>query len=164
MSGRGGRKAVVIELSENERSELQRLVRTHSTPQKTALRCKIVLASAEGHRNVEIAKKLGCNAVTVGKWRNRFAEQRMFGLCDAPRLGRERSVTDDIVEKILKKTLLETPADATHWSTRSMAAAVGTSRFTVRRIWRGFNLKPHLTETFTLSNDPYSADKVHDII
>ena len=114
MSGKGGRKAVVIELSENEHSKLQRLVRTHSTPQSLALRCKIVLAAAQGNKNVEIVKKLGCSAVTVGKWRKRFAEQRMFGLCDAPRPGRERTVTDDKVEEVLKKTLRETPADATH--------------------------------------------------
>jgi hypothetical protein len=73
-------------------------------------------------------------------------------------------VTDDAVEPVIVKTLEETPVDATHWSTRSMAKATGTSQSAVSRIWRAFGLKPHLTETFKLSPDPFFVDKVRYVV
>jgi transposase len=89
---------------------------------------------------------------------------RLVGLHDEPRPGAPRTVSDDAVEALIVKTLEETPRDATHWSTRSMAAASGMSQSAVSRIWRAFGLKPHLTETFKLSPDPLFVEKVRDIV
>jgi transposase/transcriptional regulator with XRE-family HTH domain len=102
--------------------------------------------------------------VTVGKWRSRFLAKRLEGLHDEPRPGAPRLIGDDAVEAVVVKTLEETPLDATHWSTRSMAKATGMSQSAVSRIWRAFGLKPHLTETFKLSPDPFFVEKVRDIV
>ena len=159
-----GRKAVVIELSEGEKETLQRWARRRSTAQGLALRCRIVLRAAQGHTNTDIASELGCHAATVGKWRNRFARRRLDGLCDEPRPGAPRTIDDAKVEEVLTKTLEETPRDATHWSTRSMAAAVGLSQASIHRIWRAFGLQPHRTEDFKLSPDPLFTEKARDIV
>jgi transposase len=100
----------------------------------------------------------------VGKWRARFLERRLNGLLDEPRPGAPRKVTDDVVERVVTKTLESTPRNATHWSTRGMAKAVGLSQSTVGRIWRAFSLQPHRSETFKLSNDPLFVEKVRDIV
>ena len=159
-----GRKAVVIELSEEERETLERWVRRGSTAQSLVLRSRIVLGAAEGRTNADIAAGLGCHAVTVGKWRNRFARCRLDGLFDEPRPGAPRRIDDAKVEEVVVKALEETPRDATHWSTRSMAAAVGVSQTTVHRIWRAFGLQPHRTEHFKVSPDPLFVEKVRDIV
>ena len=122
------------------------------------------MAAAEGRSSTEIAAELGCNATTVGKWRGRFARRGLDGLHDEPRPGKPRSISDEDVERVIVKTLEEQPANATHWSTRSMAAATGMSQSAVSRIWRAFGLKPHQTETFKLSPDPQFIDKVRDIV
>jgi transposase len=129
-----------------------------------ALRCRIVLACAEGVPNYQVAERLGVNQATVRKWRTRFIARRLEGLSDEPRPGAPRTITDDDVERVIVKTLEETPPDATHWSTRSMAKATGMSQSTVSRIWRAFGLKPHQTETFKLSPDPQFVEKVRDIV
>jgi transposase len=113
-----------------------------------------VLAAAEGRSSTEIAAELGCRPSTVGRWRGRFARLGLDGLHDEPRSGKPRSISDEQVEQVLVRTLEEQPKDATHWSTRSMAAATGMSQSAVSRIWRAFGLKPHQTETFKLSPDP----------
>ena len=159
-----GRPTAAVALTEEERETLQRWARRHTSAQALALRCKIVLAAAEGERNRDIAARLGCHPATVGKWRNRFAEHRLDGLHDEPRPGKPRTVTDEDVERVIVKTLEGTPPDATHWSTRSMAKATGMSQPTVSRIWRAFGLKPHLAENFKLSPDPLFIDKVRDIV
>ena len=100
----------------------------------------------------------------MSKWRARFIAERLEGLHDEPRPGAPRTVGDDAVEAVIVKTLEETPSDATHWSTRSMAKATGMSQSAVSRIWRAFGLKPHLTETFKLSPDPLFVDKVRDVV
>ena len=129
-----------------------------------ALRCRIVLAAAEGTTNQEIARQLGCHPVTVGKWRTRFAMKRLNGLQDEPRPGKPRTITDEQVERVIVKTLEETPKDATHWSTRSLARAVGLNQTAVSRIWRAFGLKPHLVDEFKLSPAPQFIDKVRDLV
>src|SRR5215218_231461 len=101
---------------------------------------------------------------TVGKWRERFAKDRLEGLRDQPRSGAPRTVTDKRVAGLLVRTLEAAPEDATHWSTRAMAAACGLSAATVQRVWRAFGLKPHRTESFKLSSDPEFAAKVRDIV
>jgi transposase len=123
-----------------------------------------VLGAAEGCSSTQIAADLGCGTDTVGKWRGRFARRRFDGLHDEPRPGKPRSISDEDVERVIVKTLEERPKDATHWSTRSMAAATGMSQSAVSRIWRAFGLKPHQTEAFKLSPDPQFIDKVRDIV
>jgi len=128
------------------------------------LRCRIVLAAAEGDTSTGIAGRLGCSPATVGKWRTRFAERRLDGLHDEPRLGKPRTIGDREIERVIVKTLEETPSDATHWSTRSLAQATGMSQSAISRIWRAFGLKPHLSESFKLSPDPQFIEKVRDIV
>ena len=128
------------------------------------MRCRIVLAAAEGRTNQEIAGELGCAANTVGKWRARFLDRRLDGLVDEPRPGAPRTVSDADVERVIVKTLEEAPRDATHWSTRGLARETGLSQTTVSKIWRAFGLKPWLVEDFKLSNDPQFIDKVRDIV
>jgi transposase len=153
-----------VVLSDGEREVLERWARRPKSSQALAFRCRIVLAAAEGRSSKEIAAELGCNDSTVGRWRGRFARRRFDGLHDEPRPGKPRTVSDEDVERVIVKTLEEQPANATHWSTRSMAAATGMSQSTVSRIWRAFALKPHQTESFKLSPDPQFIDKVRDIV
>jgi transposase len=153
-----------VVLSDDERATLERWARRPKSAQALALRCRIVLACAEGGHVKEVAERLGLDPHTVGKWRRRFVADRLEGLHDEPRPGAPRTISDDDVEAVIVKTLEETPADATHWSTRSMAKATGMSQSAVSRIWRAFGLKPHLVETFKLSPDPLFVDKVRDIV
>jgi transposase len=134
--------APLVVLTDQERETLERWERRHTSAQALALRCRIVLACAEGGSNSEIAGRLGVNRSTVAKWRSRFVEHRIDGLHDEPRPGGPRKITDEDVERIIVKTLEETPRDATHWSTRSMAAATGMSQSAVSRIWRAFAPSP----------------------
>jgi len=162
--GQQGRQAPVVVLSEEERETLERWARRPKSAQALALRCRIVLAAAGGEPNSVIAVGLGCTPDTVGKWRTRFVERRLDGLHDEPRPGKPRTISDEDVERVIVKTLEETPAAATHWSTRSMAQASGMSQTAVSRIWRAFGLKPHLVESFKLSPDPQFIDKVRDVV
>lgn len=162
--GQRGRPTAQIALSDEEREVLERWARRPKSAQALALRCRIVLAAAEGLTNQQIAVDLNCHPTTVGKWRTRFAEMRIDGLHDEPRPGKPRTISDADVERVIVKTLEETPRDATHWSTRSMASATGMSQTAIRRIWGAFGLKPHLTESFKLSPDPQFIDKVRDIV
>jgi transposase len=134
---RRGRPTVEINLSANERKTLERWARRHSSSQALAMRCRIILACADPDRSRnEIAEEVGCNPATVTKWRQRFAADRLDGLLDAPRPGAERKIGDDVVEAVVIDTLETAPADATHWSTRGLAAKHGISRQTVSEIWR----------------------------
>ena len=123
------------------------------------MRCRVVLGAAQDRANVDIATELGCSTNTVSKWRNRFAQRRLNGLYDNPPPGPPRLIDNAKVEEVIVKTLEETPADATHWSTRSMARAVGLSQSSILRIWRAFGLKPHRTEDFKISPDPQFVDE-----
>lgn len=113
---------------------------------------------------MRLAERLGLNRNTVAKWRNRFIEHRLDGLHDEPRAGKPRTITDDDVERVIVATPESKPANATHWSTRSMADATGMSRSAISRIWRAFGFKPHLVDSFKLSPDPLFVDNVHDIV
>jgi len=159
-----GPTSAAIVLSDDVRETLERWARRPKSAQSLALRCRVVLACADGGNNTEVARRLGVDRGTVRKWRTRFAEHGLDGLHDEPRPGAPRTVTDDHVELVIVKTLEETPTDATHWSTRSMAKATGMSQSAVGRIWRAFGLKPHLTETFKLSPDPLFIEKVRDVV
>jgi transposase len=164
MAERGRPKAPLV-LTDDERQTLQRWSRRAKTSQALALRCKIVLACAEGQTNQAVAAQLGIWPQTVAKWRGRFVRQRLEGLSDEPRPGRPRTISDAQVEQVLATTLEEPPPrQDTHWSTRSMARATGMSQTAISRIWRAFGLKPHLTETWKLSTDPQFIDKVRDVV
>lgn len=161
---RTGRPKSELELTLDERTELERLTRRSKTSQSIALRARIVLACGEGISNGTVAERLGITGATVGKWRRRFVENRIDGLLDEPRPGFPRKITDEDVERIVTLTLESTPRNATHWSTRSMAKAAGMSQSAVSRIWRAFALQPHRTETFKLSSDVFFIEKVRDIV
>jgi transposase len=153
-----------MRLSDEESMTLRAWARRPKTAQSLALRSRIVLACAEGGNNTRVAEDLGVSRPTVTKWRNRFAVMRLQGLLDEPRPGRPRLVTDEQVEAVITKTVEERPADATHWSTRSMAKAAGMSQTSISRIWRAFGLQPHREETFKVSTDPLFIEKLRDVV
>jgi transposase len=161
---RRGRPVDPITLSRDERDTLERWARRPKTAQALAQRARIVLACAAGTTNGAVADRLGVTRQTVGRWRHRFAQQRVDGLLDEPRPGAPRRITDTQVERVITLTLEQTPRDATHWSTRAMAKACGLSQTAVSRIWRAFVLQPHRSETFKLSKDPLFIEKVRDIV
>ena len=151
-------------LTEDERDQLIRWSRRAKSSQALALRSRIVLACADGADNKTVATKLGCAAVTAGKWRARFVELRLDGLVDEARSGRPPVISVDQVEDVVVATLESTPANATHWSRTKMAERTGLSRSTIGRIWRTFELKPHRADGFKLSNDPLFVEKVYDVV
>ncbi len=159
-----GRPLQPLDISDEQREALERWARRPKTSQALALRSRIMLRCAQSLSNRHVARELGVTPQTVGKWRSRFLAGGLDGLLDEPRPGAPRRVSDADVERVLVKTLEETPRDATHWSTRSMARATGMSQSTVSRIWRAFALAPHRTETFKLSTDPLFIEKVRDIV
>jgi len=123
-----------------------------------------VLLAADDMSNNDVAAKVGVHPATVLKWRKRFLENGLDGLIDEPRPGAPRKISDADVEAVVVRTLEETPADATHWSTRDLAAKSGMSASSVGRIWKAFGLKPWLTDGFKLSTDPQFVDKVRDVV
>ena len=136
--------APIVILSSDERKTLETWSREGYTPTKLVLRAKIVLAAAEGKTNKTIAAELGTSKPTVGRWRTRFDKIRTAGIeKDATRPGRTPTITAETVARIIQKTTQELPANATNWSTRSMAKAVGVSKATVQRVWAAYGLKPH---------------------
>jgi transposase len=161
---RTGRPKQLLVLAPADREQLERWARRPKTEQRLAVRSRIVLRCAAGLDNDEVAAELGVHAKTVSKWRGRFVVGGPDALSDQPRPGVPRSVLDDKVEEIVRRTIEEAPVDATHWSTRSMARRVGVSASTVNRIWQAFGLKPHLVETFKISTDPLFVEKVRDVV
>ena len=143
---------------------MQRWARRAKSSQALAQRCRIVLGCAAGKSNKEVAAEVGVWPQTVCKWRQRFLESRLDGLTDEPRPGAPRTIDDERIEQVVVATLERQPADATHWSRASMAKESGLSKSTVGRIWKAFGLKPHLVDTFKLSNDPQFIDKVRDVV
>ena len=159
-----GRPKLLLELTCDEKEQLERWVRRRKSAQALALRSRIVLACATGLTNKEVAAQLGVSMPTVGKWRSRFVESRLDGLVDEPRSGRKPTITAEQVEDVVVATLESTPEHATHWTRKKMAERSGLSKSTIGRIWRGFGLKPHRTDGFKLSNDPLFVDKVYDVV
>ena len=155
---------MLLELTSEERKQLERWALRPKSAQALALRSRIVLRCADGLSNKEVAAREGVSQPTVGKWRQRFVDLRLDGLCDDPRPGRPPSISIEKVEQVVVDTLESTPANATHWSRQKMASKAGVSASTVGRIWRAFELKPHRTDGFKLSTDPLFVDKVYDIV
>lgn len=159
------RIAKAVELSDEERVALTKWSRGRSTPARLVLRAKVVLAAAAGRQNKDIAAELGCTRRTVGTWRNRFAEMRLDGIRqDAPRPGRPATTRAEHEAEIVRRTTLETPPNATQWSTRTLAKAMGVSRSTVQRVWSDNGLRPHRIKSFKVSNDPRFAEKLVDVV
>ncbi len=157
-------RAVEIVLGGEERELLEGWARRRTSAHGLATRSRIVLCAADGLGNGEIAARVGVHRNTARAWRARFAERRLEGLFDEPRPGQPRKISDAKVEEVIVKTLETAPKDATHWSTRSMAAEVGLNQSAVHRIWRAFGLQPHRQETWKLSRDPLFIDKVRDVV
>jgi transposase len=156
--------AAVVDLTDDERAQLVAWARRAKSANALAVRSRIVLAAADGLGNTAIAAKLGIALSSARKWRSRFLAERLDGLLDEPRPGRPRTVADEQVEAVITRTLETTPKDATHWSTRSLAAELGMSQSAVSRIWRAFGLQPHRQDSWKLSKDPQFIDKVRDVV
>jgi transposase len=159
------RRAIPIVLDEPERRELEQLKRGRRVSVRLVERAAIVLHAADGLDNQQIAATMNLSRQKVGRWRDRYAERGLAGIeKDAPRPGRKRRISDKQRAAVVRKTLEQTPEGQTHWSRSTMAAATGLSDSTIGRIWREHGLKPHLVETFKLSNDPQFVEKLIDII
>src|SRR5215213_4414589 len=161
---RRGRQLAPLKITTEEQESLERWTRRPKTGQALAQRARIVLESATGKSNTEVARRLRINNQMVGKGRTRFLEKRLDGLLDEPRPGTPRRLSDVEVERVLTMTLESTPKNATHWSTRSLAASCGLSRSSVHLVLQAFAFAPHRSETFKLSRDPLVIDKVRDIV
>jgi transposase len=156
------RTASVIELTDEQRQQLQRWTRSSTVSVRLARRARIILLAAEGMDNHQIAGEVGVGRIQVGRWRKRFAQSGLSGIeADLPRSGRKPRIN---AGKLVRLTTQSTPEGATHWSTRRLAAKVGISDSSVLRIWRANGLKPHLVETFKVSRDPHFVEKLEDIV
>jgi len=159
------RVAPVIELDNCERETLRQWAQGRTIPVRQKERAAMILMAAEGKTNLEIADITGAKPHTVGRWRHRFAELRLAGITkDLPRGGRPRSRRERIESEIIRITTQETPKNATHWSTRTLAEHLGVSQSMVHRVWKANGLKPHLVRTFKLSNDPDFEEKLIDVV
>jgi transposase len=159
-----GRPKPLLELSADEGEELRGFAASRSLPHALVSRAKLVLWSRDGLSNSEIAARLGWSKATVGKWRQRFIQDRIQGLYDELRPGRPRSISDEKVASLLRRTLKTKPAAGTHWSVRQAAEANRLSKSTVHRLFQTFALQPHRTKSFKLSNDPFFVEKVRDVV
>jgi transposase len=159
------RVARPVKLNPEQRSALEQYARARSMPARLVERARIVLRAADGLQDKQIAEELSITPEKAARWRNRFLDGGLNALRkDAPRPGGPRTISDRRIAQVVEKTTQEKPNNATHWSTRTMAAAVGLSEASIRRIWHAHGLKPHLVRTFKLSNDPQFAEKLEAIV
>jgi transposase len=159
-----GRPLPALILAPEEREELAGFAASRSLPHALVSRAQLVLWAAEGLSNQAIGERLGWSKPTVGKWRQRFVQYRLQGLYDELRAGRPRSISDEQVAVLLRRTLKQKPAGATHWSVRLAAEANGLSKSTVHRVFQLFALQPHRSKSFKLSTDPFFVEKVRDVV
>jgi transposase len=154
-----------IIVSDSDRQILERWARGRSTPARLVLRARIVLLAAEGKQNKQIATELNTDRLLVAKWRNRFAQKGLAGIeKDAPRGGRKPRARQALAARIVEWTTQKKPANATHWSTRTLAKELGTNHAMVNRVWQANGLKPHLHRTFKVSNDRHFVEKIVDVV
>lgn len=159
------RVAVPIVLSSKERPIVERWARGRRTPVRLVCRAQIILRAAAGQRNDEIARALDTDRECVGRWRTRFAQQRLGGIeRDAPRPGRTPAIAPAVLQRIVTLTTTSPPPAATHWSTRTLAAEVGVSPKTVHRVWQAHGLKPHRVRPFKVSRDRRFLEKLTDVV
>ena len=163
------RVAAQVMLTAIERRRLETWASARSTTVRLVERSKIVLMACAGMPNQAIAKALGIDQNTVGRWRNRFVKERVKGIeKERPRGGnhggKDSKRQAKLRARIIEATTQTTPKDATHWSTRTMARAMGTTHSVVHRVWQSHGLKPHLIRTFKVSNDPRFEEKLHDVV
>jgi transposase len=159
------RIAPKVIVTDEQRKTLVSLARGRSTPVRLMQRAQIVLLAADGKRNEQIAAELELDPSVVGRWRGRFSQHGLSGIeKDAAGRGRKPTVRDSLVRKIIETTTQHKPANATHWSTRTLAKALGTTQSMVLRVWRANNIKPHLLRIFKVSNDPHFVEKVIDVV
>jgi len=161
---RTGRPKEPIVLSEGEREQLNGIANSRSVPHGLARRARIVLLAEEGMPNGAIATRVNLSPQMVCKWRKRYLLNGLTGLHDELRPGRPRSISDEEVAMLVRKTLNTKPVDGTHWTIRAAAKDTELSRPTVHRIWRAFGLQPHRQRHFKLSTDPFFVEKVRDIV
>jgi putative transposase len=159
-----GRPKLPIILTDEEQKQLESIVRSRSLPYGLVTRARIVLLAAQALSNRAIAEKVGLSFQSVCKWRGRYLQHGLSGLYDEIRPGRPRSISDEQVAELIRKTLDTKPRDGTHWTIRSVAKDAHLSRPTVHRIWKAFGLQPHRQRTFKLSSDPFFVEKVRDIV
>jgi putative transposase len=160
-----GRPKAELKLTEPEHTQLYSIARSRSMATALTLRARIVLAAASGQSNSAIAQRFELTQVTVGKWRRRFLKNRIAGLYDEIRPGRPRTIDEERVAALIRKTLNKKPKDgATHWSVRSAAADSGISKSSVHRYFELFSIKPHRTESFKLSTDAFFIEKLRDVV
>jgi len=159
-----GRPKAPLVLTREEQIQLRSLAHSRTLPHALVCRAKLVLWSAEGENNTRIARRLRWTNATVGKWRQRFVRHRLAGLYDELRPGRPRTIADDQIAALLKRTLSRKPAAGTHWTVRLAARASGISKSTVHRLFQAFALQPHRSRSFKLSTDPFFIEKVRDIV
>ena len=159
-----GRPKALLVLDAGQREQLEGFANSRSLPAGLVRRAKIILLSASGKTNREVARQLETSKVTVSLWRCRFLAHGVGGLYDELRPGRPRPIGDERVAQLVRKTLKTKPKDGTHWSIREIAAETGLSKSTVHRIWQAFGLQPHRQKHFKLSNDPFFVEKVRDIV
>jgi transposase len=158
-------KKVRIQLAPGDRDRLEALIGNGNTPQKHVRRAWIVLLAGDGVGTDEIQRRLGVSKPTIRRWRSRYVEAGVEGLCrDKTRPPGKPPLAMEVVNRVLEKTMTQTLPDATHWSLRTMATAVGIAPSSVQAIWKAHGLKPHLVDTFKLSNDPRFAEKVEDVV
>ncbi len=159
------RVAPTVTLSDEQREQLEMFSRGRSLPLRLVQRTRVVILAAAGRQDMEIGQELGITRQTASRWRKRYLRSGVAGIeKDAPRTGRKRKISDRTVRRIVNRTTQERPAQATHWSTRTLAQAVGVSPATVRRIWKVHGLKPHRVKTFKLSNDKHFVEKLNDVV
>ena len=150
-------------IKNDRRCNARRVVATR--PLGSCCGLKLCCAQAEGLENLCIADELGTGRFTVAQWRKRFATGRLAAIeKDAPRGGRTPTIRSGVAPRIVEATTQSTPDGATHWSTRTLAEALGVSRSMVHRVWQANGLKPHLIKTFKVSNDPRFVEKLVDVV
>ncbi len=151
----------------SDRTTLERLVADGKTPQKLVARARVVLLSGSGFGTSAIKREARVSKPTVWRWQEAYMEGGVERLLKdkgrGPRAGKKR-IADAVRLQIVTKTAQEKPKNATHWTARMMAEEMGVGHTSVQRIWKVHGLKPHLTRTFKLSNDPHFAEKVQDIV
>ena len=159
-----GRPVVPVVLSEPVRAELEGMLRSRSLPHTLVRRARVILLAADGLYNTVIGTRVGLSGAMVGFWRRRFLTQGLAGLYDEPRPGKPRSISDEQVAVLIRRTLNTKPKDGTHWTCRSLEVETRISKSTVQRVWQAFGIQPHRQKHFHLSTDPFFVEKVRDIV